>query len=106
MGLPGDKLLSSCWQRQLLLLPEKVSYLDSAVHQCSSGNSGPLDKKILFRDHVDFIRIMKDGSILVVNRKNFFVWEVDENHESELLGVKSAHCDELMEVALAEMGTK
>jgi hypothetical protein len=32
-----------------------------------------------------FIRIMKDGSILVVYWKDFFVGEVDENHEREVL---------------------
>jgi len=76
----------------------------------SSRNSGPLDKKILSRDHVDFIRIMKDGSILVVNWKDFFVGKLTKTMKASCpKGVKSVHCDELMEdlkVALAEMSTK
>jgi hypothetical protein len=64
-----------------------------------------LENKLLFKDYLDSIRIMEDGSVLVTDWTDFFVREVDE---SELLGW-SQGCHELMEklkVTLAELGTK
>ena len=49
MGVSGDKLLSSCWRRQLLLLlPEKVSYQFINVHDAILVL---LVRKTLFTDH-------------------------------------------------------